>query len=485
MRIRAATAPSSARSSVGRPPAGSPGARWADSEPTPGWGLPALLLLALALALAAGCDEGGCRHDVDCPGTQVCRDGSCLWPACGGGCQAGFYCDGARCMPCDSDRHCGPDCVDCSLRDENRACVDGACGCTSQADCREQQLCYQQRCTWCVPDCSERCCGNDGCGGRCPDRCAELGLVCNTDSCRCEQPCQPADCAGLGKQCGRWEDGCGGSLDCGGCSGQARCDHAGRCIGPSGPHSGAGQACHCAGADCALPCPEGDGAASLCLVTNEPEPDDGYCSFACSGPGRDAECWVDFADGCCMAFGERYYCVDASRCPAERGYLQTCGQEVGGCGGGLLCVNTAEADPARCLWACEPDAGDCADGGRCVGLEGGGGACLPPGELPAEALCQIPLFNCAADLGCVRIDPARMGYCAQSCDCAGGAGCSAPAECMWTVSQGLEQTCYCGRACPSQDAAVDCPNAWEWTCQDLSSGGDPLWTCVPAISASP
>ena len=72
-------------------------------------------------------------------------------------------------------------------------------------------------CGACVPDCSGKVCGDDGCGGVC-GACAGQ-TVCQAG--QCVSTCTP-DCAG--KACG--DDGCGGS--CGSCSGDEVCS-AGAC----------------------------------------------------------------------------------------------------------------------------------------------------------------------------------------------------------------------------------------------------------------
>ena len=42
--------------------------------------------------------------------------------------------------------------------------------------------------------------------------------------------CAPASCASLGKQCGSWSDGCGGTLNCGTCQSGYYCSSNGQCI---------------------------------------------------------------------------------------------------------------------------------------------------------------------------------------------------------------------------------------------------------------
>ena len=73
----------------------------------------------------------------------------------------------------------------------------------------------------CVPDCADRECGDDGCGGLCGS--CPAGQQCVGGGACVPDACQPR-CAG--RQCG--DDGCGGS--CGACSGGALCDAAGACV---------------------------------------------------------------------------------------------------------------------------------------------------------------------------------------------------------------------------------------------------------------
>ncbi|MBN1771774.1 MAG: right-handed parallel beta-helix repeat-containing protein [Deltaproteobacteria bacterium] len=42
--------------------------------------------------------------------------------------------------------------------------------------------------------------------------------------------CTPSDCAGLGRECGSWDNGCGHMVDCGGCDPGATCSAVGRCV---------------------------------------------------------------------------------------------------------------------------------------------------------------------------------------------------------------------------------------------------------------
>lgn len=70
----------------------------------------------------------------------------------------------------------------------------------------------------CVPDCTAKCCGGNGCGGDCPDNCAG-GQTCDPNTCQCVQ-CVPLTCAQADVICGTAPDGCGGEITCGPCCGQ-------------------------------------------------------------------------------------------------------------------------------------------------------------------------------------------------------------------------------------------------------------------------
>ncbi len=70
----------------------------------------------------------------------------------------------------------------------------------------------------CIPDCTDKCCGPDGCGDNCPDRCPD-GYYCNTNTCECdsESDCPPGqvqcgnDCADLDRSqshCGACYNAC-------------------------------------------------------------------------------------------------------------------------------------------------------------------------------------------------------------------------------------------------------------------------------------
>ncbi|MEK7672344.1 MAG: peptidoglycan DD-metalloendopeptidase family protein [Patescibacteria group bacterium] len=81
----------------------------------------------------------------------------------------------------------------------------------------------------CVPNCSGKTCGLDGCGGSC-GTCAS-GYNCVSDICK--KICVPPTCTGLGVVCGSkiydYGEGCAGTLSCGSCAADQVCDSVGKC----------------------------------------------------------------------------------------------------------------------------------------------------------------------------------------------------------------------------------------------------------------
>ncbi len=157
----------------------------------------------------------------ECPGTwcgyTCCREGQ----ACG----PGDTCLGCpeACGPkwCGQDDGCGGKCLRCP---DNATCDTSSWVCDCPGSWCGNNCCLPgQRCgagdvcEECVPDCSDRECGDDGCGGSC-GTCLP-GYECVDGTCR---GCT-ADCSG--RVCG--DDGCGGS--CGVCQAGYVCNEAGAC----------------------------------------------------------------------------------------------------------------------------------------------------------------------------------------------------------------------------------------------------------------
>jgi hypothetical protein len=190
----------------------------------------------------------GCRPgQIDCAG--VCVDPTSDPAHCGDcvtACTAGEVCNEGRCASsCSAGRtNCSGACVD--LQTDPLHC--GSC----TLPCARNEECVAAACR-CVPECTGRECGPDGCGGSCgpgcaPDwtcgvdgRCACDGTACGAaccpagDVCGAGGGCCTPSCAG--RECG--DDGCGG--DCGTCPARFRCGPAGECVvdasctGPAAP----------------------------------------------------------------------------------------------------------------------------------------------------------------------------------------------------------------------------------------------------------
>jgi hypothetical protein len=244
-------------------------------------------------------DQYGCRSDSDCKHGRICVNGSCQ--NSGGTCQSdgecpsGQHCYNNQCRVCDadSDNVFGADCSGADCDDQNGAVHPGAdelCGDGLDNDCDgvtdPESLC--ENCAGvicppgyacdpdtgvcvpiCTPNCTDRECGPDGCGGSCgtcPDGyyCDRTGLCAvgcrdrcdpgerscvgnavihcedtNGDGCvewstpsTCPEnyKCADGECVGCdpdcdGKECG--DDGCGGS--CGECEPDLHCENY-RCV---------------------------------------------------------------------------------------------------------------------------------------------------------------------------------------------------------------------------------------------------------------
>ena len=85
--------------------------------------------------------------------------------------------------------------------------------------------------TACCDTCLPSTCAQTCCSGQCvnvqtdPNNCGACGTTCgDRDICQNGACVCAADtCQSLGKNCGSWPDGCGGTLLCGSCSGQLQC----------------------------------------------------------------------------------------------------------------------------------------------------------------------------------------------------------------------------------------------------------------------
>ena len=175
----------------------------------------------------------------------------------------------------------------------------------------------------CLPDCTERACGSDGCGGSCGT--CSAGTACSSaGACACEPSCS-------GKTCG--PDGCGGT--CGSCSEPETCNPDGQCQCVP----------QCSGKTCGS-----DGCGGTC----------GECPFGVclAEEGHCAPCEGTTFEGACK---------DNINTWCENDYLhaQPCGLE------GKQCSWSSSAGYYYCSDSCN-DFEDCIEGAF---------SSLPPGEL--------------------------------------------------------------------------------------------------------
>ena len=84
--------------------------------------------------------DGACASDEDCLSGQWCRCAGEAETCCHEGWPSGF------CRACESDDHCGPQCLDCANQQTNRVCVNGTCGCLDQNDCTPGEVCERHVC---------------------------------------------------------------------------------------------------------------------------------------------------------------------------------------------------------------------------------------------------------------------------------------------------------------------------------------------------
>jgi hypothetical protein len=263
----------------------------------------------------------------------------------------------------DTGPVCEPDCKD-------RICGDDGCGgscgqCPPDHKCMEGKECV----LYCEPKCAGKQCGPDGCGGSCGD--CPFGMKCGSDGlCGCAPSCE-------GKECG--PDGCGGV--CGQCPPATDCSPFGKCEGACVPQCKGKQ---CGPDECGSTC--GNCAPGLFC---SPE---GQCTTTCYPDCTGKQCG---SDGC---FGMCGVCP----CPDCAPTMVECGP-AGLCVQGLLSCN----EMINCMAACPM--GDIGCPTNCYLAASGKGQTLYDnlveciiqecGDAPTEA-CQTDAINgvCFDDL---------------------------------------------------------------------------------------
>lgn len=133
---------------------------------------------------------------------QFCKNATVYWKdKCGNislleNCKSNEKCINGSCV-------CQPDCT-------NKICGDDGCGgsCGSCANTKlgNKQECVKGNCK-CVPNCEGKLCGDDGCGGNCGN-CIK-GNICDVNDYQCKPTCGGEICKKGEKCCGDAEEGMG------------------------------------------------------------------------------------------------------------------------------------------------------------------------------------------------------------------------------------------------------------------------------------
>lgn len=346
-------------------------------------------------------------------------------------------------------------------------CVAGA----PLVGCATGEVCAAGLCGACVPDCTGKMCGDNGCGGSCgncpePATTSDPQLACVAG--QCVDGCAPTPVVCNTNSCG--DDGCGGT--CGTCAPGAFCNN-GQCAPLPGQS--------CAG-NCKGKAPGGCSCEGGCIqsgdccfdfvaqCTCEPQCDGKNCGPDGCG-GSCGACLSGTADPYCGANGQ---CgpTCAPQCTGLQCGDDGCGGTCGTCSAGSTCADSGQCVPDT--WSCadyyykDGSACDCACGAPdpdCLQFALTNGC---PGAAKCNTTsgyCDVAYCNahsdCKAPQWCVGHYPAggglRKGICqvpnpfgqpeGQACfmdsDCAGqicaGGRCRAPCQ--------TDNQCDTGAAC--------------------------------------
>jgi hypothetical protein len=332
--------------------------------------------------------------------------------------QTSYVCNATSC-----DAASGCPCVpDCSGRQCGADGCGGICGtCAAGESCSWSGTCE------CVPDCSGRECGGDGCGGVCGS-CPPSEACSWSGTCGCIPDCS-------GRQCG--DDGCGGS--CGACPGECLNGATQECY--SGPPGTAGLGTCWHGTQTCT-----DGAFGACSGEVVP------AAETCANEGADNDCDAVPDD----VAGRDQFCLVSENLGICRIGTAQCRD------GNLVCVTPVPSDDAQ-------TAGETACDGRDEDCDG------------------------AVDDGFdLQVDADNCGQCGLACgdgvSCCGG-------ECVQLESD-VEHCGMCGNACgngvsccagscvDTQTDAAHCGGCGI-DCVSLGTELGLTCTCTTGVCASP
>jgi hypothetical protein len=168
----------------------------------------------------SGCERTGalavgCTSDAACQTGQHCLTsvGLCVYCQADSECDDGNVCTDEVCKPvtaCVYTNNTAP-CSDANVCTLTDTCAGGACIGGAPLSCDDQNACTADSC-----DPQTGCNSVYACGST---------QVCFQNAC-----CRPRTCLDLGRECGSWDDGCGGQVTCNPCTTSATCNSAGQCL---------------------------------------------------------------------------------------------------------------------------------------------------------------------------------------------------------------------------------------------------------------
>ena len=423
------------------------------------------LLASLIAPFAIACDDGGGDDPADAfRPPAACEDGArrCVGEnveLCTGGvyvdqgpcadgetCRRGM-CGVEECTPDCTRRECGDDgcgsaCGTCEAGETCTVagvceppaaeCGDGTCGagetcssCAADCGCGEGFSCQGGQCVAvCVPDCTDRACGTDGCSGSCGT--CDDGDVCDERG-QCGPP--PASCGDA--VCDAGESCLTCPADCGVCCGDGTC---------TAEH---GENCGTCIADCA------------CAAGERCDPNGLRCEPGCMANCDDRVCGDDGCGGTCGLCDDEQICVGGG-CEDPP---PACGDDV------------CDPDGESCL-NCPADCGVCCGDGACTAEHGETCAtCLADCRCPAGERCDLDVFECVP--GCIADCTGRVcgdNGCGGSCGaCGGGEICGLDGQCAPPPAECGDDVCAAGDG----ETCANCPADCGACCGDAA--------CDPAV----
>ena len=219
---------------------------------------------------------------------------------------------------------CDGECAEPFVTCEGRCCASEETCCEGTC-CASDELCVVGDC--CLPDCAQKACGDDGCGGSCGE-CGNC-LECSAGACVAAEPCVAVECGfdGCGNTCGECPDFANSY-----CSESGTCECEPSCVGVSCGSDGCGGSCGtcpcgqscqdgfcaagdpCAGQECG---PDGcGGSCGECSEFPSSLCDEGLCSCV-PADCTDRECGDDGCGGSCGDCDGWGPCSVAGMCTSE------------------------------------------------------------------------------------------------------------------------------------------------------------------------